>query len=193
MSKTDLTSRYAQARRQELVEAFKFFDSNDNGELDAIEIMRTMVKLGKSMTKEDAEIVIKQLDVDNNGTLDFEEFEKFIKIRDTLNPGDSAAEYGTVQAKTPTLPIEHNRRPSLKDQRPHNMTKKQSNVAKQMQVKEKNSLEKLQGELERGLKTILQAKFRRAFLDYDEFTVFMREFCSGLDDLELYDMFKGVC
>ena len=62
-----------------------------------------------------------------------------------------------------------------------------------MQVKEKNSLEKLQGELERGLKTILQAKFRRAFLDYDEFTVFMREFCSGLDDLELYDMFKGVC
>ncbi|KAI8637291.1 hypothetical protein BD408DRAFT_437145 [Parasitella parasitica] len=62
------------SKQIELKEAFDAFDKDKNGSINAVELRAMMEKLGDKMTLKEAEELIKDVDLDNNGTVNFEEF-----------------------------------------------------------------------------------------------------------------------
>ena len=59
---------------QEIKEAFKKFDRDGNGYIDASELFTTMKMMGSSATHEQVLEIIRSVDVDGSGTVEFEEF-----------------------------------------------------------------------------------------------------------------------
>ncbi len=67
----------------QLVRAFKLFDNDKNGLLSTDELMRIMEIAGEKMTKEDADMIMKEFDLDRNGSINYNEFARMI-ISDEL-------------------------------------------------------------------------------------------------------------
>ena len=63
-------------QQKELVEAFKVFDRSGNGLISAKELHHVISSLGNKITLEEAEAIIKEHDVDNDGGVNYEEFVK---------------------------------------------------------------------------------------------------------------------
>ena len=62
----------------ELSYAFKVFDKDKNGYINAHELRATMNDLGEELTQEEIEEIIKEGDLDNDGQVDYDEFTKMI-------------------------------------------------------------------------------------------------------------------
>jgi calmodulin len=65
---------------QELKEVFALFDTDGSGNVDAHELKDILSLLGEEITELEAEGMIQALDQDGNGTLDFDEFCKFMSM-----------------------------------------------------------------------------------------------------------------
>ena len=61
---------------QDLREAFRIFDKNHNGYIDAKEIIAVTTTLGQALTKEELEQFMAEADLDGDGKLNYEEFVK---------------------------------------------------------------------------------------------------------------------
>ncbi|KAI5063246.1 hypothetical protein GOP47_0021793 [Adiantum capillus-veneris] len=72
MSKTRLPPTDEQ--RQEIQEAFDLFDTDESGTIDAVELQVAMRALGFEAGYEEIERMIKDIDKDGSGSIDFEEF-----------------------------------------------------------------------------------------------------------------------
>ncbi|XP_077988101.1 neo-calmodulin-like [Glandiceps talaboti] len=59
---------------EEMMEAFRRFDRNNDGYVDAKEIEFVMQKIGDKMTKEEAQEMVNEADVDGDGRINYEEF-----------------------------------------------------------------------------------------------------------------------
>ena len=59
---------------QELIEAFKIFDVNEDGYIDAQELKTVCMKLGDRMKSSDIEEIIQEADRDGHGKIHIEEF-----------------------------------------------------------------------------------------------------------------------
>lgn len=59
---------------EELREAFRLFDTDGSGSINAEELKKVMLNLGEKLSKEDLEEMIKEADMDGDGTVDYEEF-----------------------------------------------------------------------------------------------------------------------
>lgn len=59
---------------QAFKEAFDLFDNNGGGTIDAQELKQTLDSVGIDIETEDIEDVMKRMDEDGNGEIDFEEF-----------------------------------------------------------------------------------------------------------------------
>ncbi|XP_033727376.1 neo-calmodulin-like [Pecten maximus] len=64
--------------RKEIRETFELFDSDQDGKLSTAEIENVLDNLGMSTNKGVIDDVIKRLDADENGTVEYDEFEAFI-------------------------------------------------------------------------------------------------------------------
>ncbi|XP_069106393.1 uncharacterized protein [Argopecten irradians] len=64
--------------RNEIKETFQLFDIDHDGKISTDEIANVLDNLGMSTNKKIVDDVIKRLDADDNGTVDYEEFEDFI-------------------------------------------------------------------------------------------------------------------
>ena len=62
---------------EELQEAFKVFDRDQNGYISSHELRHTMTNLGENLTPEEVEEMIKE-DLDNDQQIDYDEFMKII-------------------------------------------------------------------------------------------------------------------
>ena len=63
---------------QELQDAFKFFDGDKDGYITSRELRNAMNNLGDEYTPEEAEEMIKEGDLDNDGKISFDEFMKIV-------------------------------------------------------------------------------------------------------------------
>nr|ABK21927.1 unknown [Picea sitchensis] len=59
---------------EELREAFKVFDKDQNGYISAAELRHVMINLGEKLTEEEVELMIKEADTDGDGQVNYEEF-----------------------------------------------------------------------------------------------------------------------
>lgn len=59
---------------EELREAFKIFDSNEDGFISALELKTVMTNLGEKLTDEEIDDMIREADFDNDGVINYDEF-----------------------------------------------------------------------------------------------------------------------
>jgi calmodulin len=59
---------------EDLIEAFKIFDSDGSGTISADELRTVMMTLGEKLSREEAEAMIKEADVDGDGNINYKEF-----------------------------------------------------------------------------------------------------------------------
>lgn len=64
-------------------EAFKVFDRNGDGYISKNELREVLMSIGDKISEEDANVMIKDVDADGNGMIDFTEFRKLMKASST--------------------------------------------------------------------------------------------------------------
>ena len=69
-------------------EAFKMFDADNSGSIDTEELKEAMQALGQSPTDEEVEDLVRQVDVDESGTIDFGEFCQLMENITNEDPTD---------------------------------------------------------------------------------------------------------
>lgn len=62
----------------ELIEAFKVFDTNGNGYITVHELRNVMITLGEFLTPDEVDELVKEADLDNDGQINYEEFIKIM-------------------------------------------------------------------------------------------------------------------
>ena len=68
-----------EAQHEELRGAFEMFDMNADGYIDRYELHKTLKEMGQDRTDEDVRAIIRSVDLDGNGKIDFEEFKLYMK------------------------------------------------------------------------------------------------------------------
>ena len=58
----------------EIIEAFKVFDTDKSGTLNKIELRHILTRIGDKFTDEEVDDIFKQADLDGNGEIDYREF-----------------------------------------------------------------------------------------------------------------------
>jgi len=64
---------------EEIKEAFRVFDKDQNGFVSAIELRKVLNSMGDRLSEADSEDLIKEADQDGDGQLNFEEFRRVMK------------------------------------------------------------------------------------------------------------------
>ena len=75
--RTDLTEE----QRQEIKEAFDLFDTDGSGAIDSKELKVAMRALGFEPNKDDIKRMIAELDISNNGTIEFSAFVDLMTLK----------------------------------------------------------------------------------------------------------------
>lgn len=60
--------------RSQLRELFHLVDSDGNGAIDTKEVQALLEMLGMTSTAQEAEAIVREVDVDSNGTIEYESF-----------------------------------------------------------------------------------------------------------------------
>ncbi|CAO3614746.1 unnamed protein product [Cunninghamella echinulata] len=63
---------------QELKEAFKVFDKDNNGFISASELRHVMTSVGENLSSQELEEMIREADVDGDGQINYKEFVKMM-------------------------------------------------------------------------------------------------------------------
>ncbi|KAL7413189.1 putative calmodulin [Mrakia frigida] len=64
---------------EEIREAFEVFDRNKDGTISATNLKEVMVNLGEKVTLQEVEEMIKEADLDGDGSINYEEFVKMMR------------------------------------------------------------------------------------------------------------------
>ncbi|XP_041020610.1 calmodulin-like protein 11 isoform X2 [Juglans microcarpa x Juglans regia] len=76
----NIMARKMKVRTEELKEAFKVFDRDQDGYISANELRHVMMNLGERLTDEEAEQMIKEADLDGDGQVSYEEFARMMML-----------------------------------------------------------------------------------------------------------------
>ncbi|KAJ3676571.1 hypothetical protein LUZ60_003983 [Juncus effusus] len=66
---------------EELKEAFRVFDKDQNGFISAAELRHVMINLREKLTDEEVDEMIREADVDGDGQINYEEFVKVMMAK----------------------------------------------------------------------------------------------------------------
>lgn len=64
---------------QELLDAFKVFDTDNSGAIDRKELKRLMKKLGQALTEAEIDAMMNEVDENGDGEISFEEFKALMQ------------------------------------------------------------------------------------------------------------------
>ncbi|KAG8049192.1 hypothetical protein GUJ93_ZPchr0009g659 [Zizania palustris] len=67
---------------EELREAFKVFDKDQDGLISAAELRHVMISLGEKLTDEEVDQMIREADLDGDGQVNFDEFVRMMMLSD---------------------------------------------------------------------------------------------------------------
>lgn len=81
----DMMSSVQRSKEQELRDVFAFFDKDGSGNISAEEIYAVLTSLGEKVDMEECLLMVRSVDTDNNGSIDFDEFVKMMK-NENFNP-----------------------------------------------------------------------------------------------------------
>ena len=73
---------------EEYREAFELFDKDGDGEISTKEFLKVLKNLGQNVSKEEGENIMKDLDADGSGCIDFTEFVSYMKKQKVLEEID---------------------------------------------------------------------------------------------------------
>lgn len=76
------------SKQQELKEAFNAFDKDGDGVINVKELQAMMEKLGDRLSMEEAQQLIEEVDLDNDGSVNFYEFSIMMGIQKPANSRD---------------------------------------------------------------------------------------------------------
>eukprot|EP00753_Platysulcus_tardus_P009369 PLAT2013.1.p1 GENE.PLAT2013.1~~PLAT2013.1.p1 ORF type:complete len:182 (-),score=80.23 PLAT2013.1:119-664(-) len=95
------------AQIEELKEAFALFDRAGRGSIDAENLGHVLRSLGQSPTDEEVVEMIKQVDLDGNGSIDFNEFLAMMaaQMRDSDSPDDLRAACRLLECPAGGIPL----------------------------------------------------------------------------------------
>ncbi|XP_011403658.1 PREDICTED: squidulin-like [Amphimedon queenslandica] len=63
-----------EAQKAEFRRAFSIFDTNNDGHISSSELAEVMKQLGRNMSQAELDAMLKEVDSDKNGTIEFNEF-----------------------------------------------------------------------------------------------------------------------
>jgi len=66
---------------EQLMQTFKYFDKDHNGFIDDEELIDLMATVGVKLNKTEAQNMIKQIDTNGNGLIDFDEFKNMMQYK----------------------------------------------------------------------------------------------------------------
>ncbi|EFJ07531.1 hypothetical protein SELMODRAFT_236268 [Selaginella moellendorffii] len=66
---------------EELKEAFRVFDRDQNGYISAVELRQVMASMGQKLGQEELEEMMREADVDGDGNVNYVEFVKIMTIK----------------------------------------------------------------------------------------------------------------
>ena len=66
---------------EELKEAFRVFDKDQNGFISAAELRHVMTNLGEKLTDEEVDEMVREADVDGDGQINYDEFVKVMMAK----------------------------------------------------------------------------------------------------------------
>ncbi|XP_078488474.1 calmodulin-like [Ciona intestinalis] len=84
--KSETIKRTTDSQMEELREAFRFFDRNQNGSIEPEELGSVMTSLGYCATESELKDMIHEADVDGNGKIDFKEFVRMMELKTNERP-----------------------------------------------------------------------------------------------------------
>lgn len=64
--------------QEEIEEAFKVFDRNNNGYISSSELRHVLMSIGDRLTEGEADAMIAEADIDGDGQISYEEFSKIL-------------------------------------------------------------------------------------------------------------------
>lgn len=73
-------SAFNEAQLREIRNAFDVFDKDHSGNISRAELAEVMKSLGQNPTSEELDDVIKEVDLDNDGSIGFNEFVKMMEV-----------------------------------------------------------------------------------------------------------------
>jgi len=82
---------------EELREAFKVFDKDQNGYISATELRHVMINLGEKLTDEEVEQMIREADLDGDGQVNYDEFVRMMMLSDGAGHAGAGAGAGHHQ------------------------------------------------------------------------------------------------
>jgi Ca2+-binding EF-hand superfamily protein len=74
-----MMNKHERKEIDELKEAFATFDTDGDGTISASEIESVFSRIGLKLDKQTISLMIKSVDTDGNGAIDFQEFRKMMK------------------------------------------------------------------------------------------------------------------
>eukprot|EP01022_Parablepharisma_sp_SALTPOND_P028437 TRINITY_DN70963_c0_g1_i1.p5 TRINITY_DN70963_c0_g1~~TRINITY_DN70963_c0_g1_i1.p5 ORF type:complete len:178 (-),score=25.90 TRINITY_DN70963_c0_g1_i1:1809-2342(-) len=70
---------------EELMEAFKVFDRDGSGSISSEELRHVMMNLGEKLSEEEVDKMLREADVNGDGSIDFSEFVNMLISRQSIN------------------------------------------------------------------------------------------------------------
>ena len=66
---------------EEIIAAFRVFDKDGNGFISAQELRHVMTSLGEKLSDDEADEMIREADLNNDGQIDYQEFVKMMTTK----------------------------------------------------------------------------------------------------------------
>ena len=80
MQKKNAIDKSRTSEDEKILKMFSFFDTNGDGLISRDELKKLLTSAGEEITEEEIDAIMQEVDEDNNGVIDFDEFKHMLNI-----------------------------------------------------------------------------------------------------------------